>query len=116
MPGRPPGWSRLAPGIRCCLTGLTLNSGRSCLSLMPTKEHRMSEPKMIATKDGATGWLTFSNPERHNAVSYEMWQAIPGHIADFVADPAIRVIVLRGDGDRAFVSGADISQFENRRG
>jgi len=76
----------------------------------------MSEPKMIATKEGATAWLVFSNPARHNAVSYEMWQAIPGHIADFVSDPDIRVVVLRGDGDSAFVSGADISQFETRRG
>jgi enoyl-CoA hydratase len=76
----------------------------------------MSEPKMIAHKDGATGWLVFSNPERLNAVSYEMWQAIPDLMADFVADPDIRVVVLRGDGDKAFVSGADISQFEQKRG
>jgi enoyl-CoA hydratase/carnithine racemase len=71
---------------------------------------------MIANKDGATGWLVFSNPERLNAVSYEMWQAIPDLMADFVADPAIRVVVLRGEGDKAFVSGADISQFEQKRG
>jgi enoyl-CoA hydratase len=76
----------------------------------------MSEPKMIAHKDGATGWLVFSNPERHNAVSYEMWQAIPDLMAEFVDDPDIRVVVLRGDGDKAFVSGADISQFEKKRG
>jgi enoyl-CoA hydratase len=76
----------------------------------------MSEPKMIASKQGATGWLVFSNPERLNAVSFEMWQAIPACIADFVEDPEIRVVVLRGDGDKAFVSGADISQFENKRG
>jgi enoyl-CoA hydratase len=76
----------------------------------------MSEPKMIAHKDGATGWLVFSNPERLNAVSYEMWQAIPDLIADFVGDPDIRVVVLRGEGDKVFVSGADISQFEKRRG
>jgi enoyl-CoA hydratase len=75
----------------------------------------MSEPKIMSHKDGATGWLVFSNPERLNAVSYEMWQAIPEQIADFVADPAIRVVVLRGDGDKAFVSGADISQFEQKR-
>ena len=75
----------------------------------------MSEPKMIAKKDGATGWLVFSNPERHNAVSYEMWRAIPERIAEFVDDPAIRVVVLRGEGDKAFVSGADISQFEQKR-
>jgi enoyl-CoA hydratase/carnithine racemase len=71
---------------------------------------------MIAKKDSATGWLVFSNPERLNAVSYEMWQAIPGLMADFVADPDIRVVVLRGEGDKAFVSGADISQFEKKRG
>jgi enoyl-CoA hydratase/carnithine racemase len=76
----------------------------------------MSEPRMIAYKDGATGWLVFSNPERLNAVSYEMWQAIPDLMADFVADPDIRVVVLRGEGDKAFVSGADISQFEKKRG
>jgi enoyl-CoA hydratase len=76
----------------------------------------MSEPRMIASKDGATGWLVFSNPERLNAVSYEMWQAIPDLMADFVADPDIRVVVLRGEGDKAFVSGADISQFEKKRG
>jgi enoyl-CoA hydratase/carnithine racemase len=76
----------------------------------------MSEPKMIAYKDGATGWLVFSNPERLNAVSYEMWQAIPDLMAGFVADPDIRVVVLRGEGDKAFVSGADISQFEQKRG
>jgi len=76
----------------------------------------MTEPKMISFKDGATGWLVFSNPRRLNAVSYEMWQAIPECIADFVGDPDIRVIVLRGEGDKAFVSGADISQFEKKRG
>src|ERR1700730_7001819 len=75
----------------------------------------MSEPKINAFKDGATGWLVFSNPQRLNAVSYEMWQAIPDAIADFVGDPDIRVVVLRGDGDKAFVSGADISQFETKR-
>jgi enoyl-CoA hydratase/carnithine racemase len=75
----------------------------------------MSEGKIVAVADGATGWLIFSNPERLNAVSYEMWRAIPERIAEFVGDPAIRVVVLRGEGDKAFVSGADISQFEKVR-
>jgi len=65
--------------------------------------------------DGASGWLIFSNPERLNAVSYEMWRAIAERVAEFVGDPAIRVVVLRGEGDKAFVSGADISQFEKVR-
>jgi enoyl-CoA hydratase/carnithine racemase len=66
-------------------------------------------------RDGAIGWLIFDNPERRNAVSVEMWEAIPQVLGDFAADAAIRVVVLTGAGDKAFVSGADISQFEKVR-
>ncbi len=69
--------------------------------------------KMIAEIDGAIGWVTFNNPERRNAVSMEMWQAIPEIFDALEAEPAVRVIVLRGAGDKAFVSGLDISQFED---
>jgi enoyl-CoA hydratase len=78
----------------------------------------MSAPltdRIVARKDGAIGWLVFNNPERRNAVSLEMWQAIPAVLADFEADPRIRVVVLAGAGDKAFASGADISQFEKNR-
>ncbi len=71
--------------------------------------------RIIARKEGAVGWLIFNNPERRNAVSLDMWQAIPRVLADFEADAAIRVIVLTGAGDKAFVSGADISQFDEQR-
>jgi enoyl-CoA hydratase/carnithine racemase len=71
--------------------------------------------RIIARKDGAIGWLIFNNPERRNAVSLDMWQAIPKVLDDFAADGAIRVVVLAGAGDKAFVSGADISQFEKLR-
>jgi len=67
--------------------------------------------KMIAEVDGAIGWLVFNNPARRNAVSMEMWRAVPGIFDRFEADPAIRVIVLRGAGEKAFVSGLDISEF-----
>jgi len=59
--------------------------------------------------------LIFNNPERRNAVSLDMWQAIPEVLGAFGADDAIRVVVLAGAGDKAFVSGADISQFEKQR-
>lgn len=72
-------------------------------------------PRMIAVKDGAIGWMIFNNPERMNAVSLDMWEAVPKIIAEFESDPDIRVIVLKGAGDRAFVAGADISQFEAQR-
>jgi enoyl-CoA hydratase/carnithine racemase len=70
---------------------------------------------MIARKQGGVGWMIFNQPEKHNAVAYEMWQAMPKIIADFEADPAVRVIVLTGAGEKAFVSGADISEFEKKR-
>lgn len=71
--------------------------------------------KMIAEKDGAIGRIIFNNPARHNAVSLEMWQAMAQIMADFDNDDAIRVIVVTGAGGKAFVSGADISEFKERR-
>ena len=71
--------------------------------------------KMIAEKDGAIGWITFNNPERRNAVSMAMWEALGDIVGHYAADDAIRVIVLKGAGDKAFVSGADISEFEEKR-
>ena len=71
--------------------------------------------RMIARTDGPIGWMIFNNPARRNAVSSDMWAAMPGILQRFADDPAIRVIALMGAGDRAFVSGADISQFETER-
>jgi enoyl-CoA hydratase/carnithine racemase len=71
--------------------------------------------RIEARRDGAIGWLIFDNPARRNAVSIGMWEAIPEVLEDFAADPAVRVVVLAGAGDKAFVSGADISQFEAQR-
>jgi enoyl-CoA hydratase len=71
--------------------------------------------KMLAEKDGAIGRLIFNNPARHNAVSIEMWEAVGQIMDDFDNDDAIRVIVVTGAGGKAFVSGADISEFKERR-
>jgi enoyl-CoA hydratase/carnithine racemase len=73
-------------------------------------------PQLIVRREGAIGWLVFSNVERHNAVTYEMWCEVPGAVAAFDADREIRAIAITGDGERAFISGADISQFEKQRG
>jgi len=72
-------------------------------------------PNMIADKVGPVGRLVFNKPHKHNATSSDMWQAIPVILDDFENDPAIRVIVVTGAGDKAFVSGADISEFEKAR-
>jgi enoyl-CoA hydratase/carnithine racemase len=71
--------------------------------------------KLRMERDGAIGWIVFNQPEKRNAVSLEMWEAMPGYVRELAADDAIRVVVLRGAGDQAFVSGADISQFQERR-
>ncbi|MBV9521172.1 MAG: enoyl-CoA hydratase/isomerase family protein, partial [Alphaproteobacteria bacterium] len=75
----------------------------------------MPTDKMLSRKDGPIGSMIFNNPERHNAVSLEMWEAAEAILADFARDPAIRVVVLSGAGGKAFVSGADISKFESER-
>jgi enoyl-CoA hydratase len=71
--------------------------------------------KLVGRKDGQIGWMIFNNPLRRNAVSLEMWRAIPDVLAAFEADPEVRVVVFTGSGERAFVAGADISQFEAER-
>ena len=76
---------------------------------------KLAGGKMLAEKRGAVGVMTFNNPERHNAISLEMWEAADAILKDFVADSAVRVIVITGAGGKAFVSGADISKFESER-
>jgi enoyl-CoA hydratase/carnithine racemase len=71
--------------------------------------------RVHAVVEAPIGWLVFDQPERRNAISLEMWQAIPAQAAALDADPAVRVVVLRGAGEEAFVSGADISEFERTR-
>src|SRR6185312_10537802 len=75
----------------------------------------VTSPHMLAEIEGAIGWLTFNKPERLNAVSLDMWEAIPEVLGRFERDPTVRVIVLKGAGGKAFVSGADISEFEKAR-
>lgn len=72
-------------------------------------------PELIVRRDGPVGRIIFSNPAKYNAMSVGMWEALPAAIQQFDADPAVRLVVLRGDGEKAFVSGADISQFESQR-
>jgi enoyl-CoA hydratase len=71
--------------------------------------------KMLSRKEGHVGYVIFNNPERRNAVSLEMWEATARILDDFKKDIDIRCVVLTGAGDKAFVSGADISRFENER-
>jgi enoyl-CoA hydratase/carnithine racemase len=72
-------------------------------------------PKLLMEKDGPIGWIVFNQPEKRNAVSQEMWELMPKYVEDLATDDNIRVVILRGTGEQAFVSGADISQFKDKR-
>jgi 1,4-dihydroxy-2-naphthoyl-CoA synthase len=72
-------------------------------------------PEIISRRDGAVATLLFSNPSKLNAMSRDMWVQLAQGIEAADADPSVKVIVLRGEGERSFVSGADISQFGEMR-
>src|SRR5882672_3656410 len=71
--------------------------------------------KMLSRKEGSVGYVIFNNPERHNAVSLDMWSAAGEMLDEFRNDNNIKVVVVTGAGGKAFVSGADISRFEKER-
>lgn len=74
-----------------------------------------STDKVISRKDGNVGYVIFNNPERRNAMSLEMWEATTRLMGEYARDDSVRVVVLAGAGDKAFVAGADISKFGDER-
>lgn len=70
---------------------------------------------LIVDRAGAVATLILNRPQSHNAINLAMYEAIPEVIAAVAADPQIKVLVLRGAGERAFASGADISEFRSVR-
>jgi len=75
----------------------------------------MPSEKVLSNKQDGIGSMILNNPERHNAISLEMWEAALEIMADFAADPTVRVMVISGAGGKAFASGADISKFKDER-
>ncbi len=82
----------------------------------------MSEPTYTSTTERVQTWLDgrtlhirFNNPARHNALSVDMWEAVPPLLALAQGDDRVRLVVFSGAGEKAFVSGADITQFEDMR-
>jgi enoyl-CoA hydratase/carnithine racemase len=66
---------------------------------------------LIFEIEGAVAWLTFNRPQARNAMTWAMYEGLYAACDRVDADEAIRIFVLRGAGDRAFVAGTDISQF-----
>lgn len=83
------------------------------VSKNPEKLH--AGGKILQSAGDGVGVITFNNPEKRNAMSLEMWEGLGSALIELRDDPDVRVVVLVGAGDKAFVSGADISQFEKTR-
>lgn len=81
-------------------------------SLPEGKVLEESNDKLIGIASDPIGWVVFNDPARRNALSRGMWEAIPAVLAALENDPAIKVIILTGAGGKAFISGADINEFE----
>jgi enoyl-CoA hydratase len=75
----------------------------------------MTNSKMILEIKEGVGYITFNNPEKHNAVSLEMWETLGEMMLQLERDNNVRVVVLKGAGGKSFVSGADISKFDKDR-
>src|SRR5471032_1713383 len=82
----------------------------------------MNDMSYVSTTERVKAWLDgsvlhirFNNPAKHNALSVDMWEAVPPLLDRAEKDDGVRMVVLSGEGEKAFVSGADISQFEDMR-
>ena len=71
--------------------------------------------KIVTKVENGIGWIIINNPEKRNAMSIEMYEAMAAALERYGKDPNVRVVILKGAGDKSFISGADISQFKDRR-
>ena len=78
-------------------------------------ERSHADGKILYSVADGVGTVTFNNPAKHNAMSLDMWEGLGAALSELRDDPSVRVVILVGAGTRAFVSGADISQFEQNR-
>src|ERR1700685_4252284 len=78
-------------------------------------EKSFADGKILQSVTEGVGVITFNNPEKRNAMSLDMWEGLGQALIELRDDGEVRVVILVGAGDKAFVSGADISQFEKTR-
>ncbi|MFC7331896.1 enoyl-CoA hydratase-related protein [Rhodocista pekingensis] len=66
---------------------------------------------LLLHRDGPIARLVLNRPDKHNAITLEMWRALPRLVAAVEADPDVKAVIVCGAGGRAFSAGADISEF-----
>src|SRR3954447_16452993 len=85
------------------------------LNIPKAAEKSFAEGKILQSVSDGVGVITFNNPAKRNAMSLDMWEGLGLALLELRDDPEVRVVIMVGAGDKAFVSGADISQFEKNR-
>jgi enoyl-CoA hydratase len=85
------------------------------LDVPKNTEKSFADGKILQSVADGVGVITFNNPEKRNAMSLDMWEGLGSSLIELRDDPEVRVVIMVGAGDKAFVSGADISQFEKTR-
>ncbi len=73
----------------------------------------MDSDELIFEKEGARAWVSFNRPHRHNAINFSMYRRLEAVCDEIDADPDIRVVIFRGLGDKAFVAGTEIGEFQD---
>src|SRR5829696_966615 len=85
------------------------------LDIPSSAETSHADGKILQCVSDGVGVITFNNPDKRNAMSLDMWEGLGDALLRLRDDPDVRVVIMVGAGDKAFVSGADISQFEKTR-
>jgi enoyl-CoA hydratase/carnithine racemase len=85
------------------------------LNIPKATDKSHADGKILQSVTDGVGVITFNNPAKRNAMSLDMWHGFGRALTELRDDPGVRVVILVGAGDKAFVSGADISQFEKTR-
>ena len=78
-------------------------------------KNRATPGKMMSHSEGSVGWMIFDQQAKYNAVTYDMRRAIPDILEKFENDDEVRIVIVAGAGDKAFISGSDVSQFGEKR-
>ena len=85
------------------------------LDVPKSADKSFADGKILQSVADGVGVITFNNPEKRNAMSLDMWEGLGHALVELRDDAEVRVVIMVGAGDKAFVSGADISQFEKNR-
>src|SRR3984893_363532 len=96
-------------------TRLQSPKAAAMLDVPKSADKSYADGKILQDVADGVGIITFNNPEKRNAMSLDMWEGFGHALIELRDDPDVRVVILVGAGDKAFVSGADISQFEKNR-